>query len=480
MRGRGIGRAGLIGAVAVVVCGSIGGAQGVHGAARTDVLCGAPATVCLGAMPIEYTHLANGLKVVLAPDTMTPVVVVAVYYNVGHRTEGHGQEGFAHLFEHLMFEGSTHLGPGELLHLIQRNGGTLNGNTRFDFTDYFEIVPPAALQLMLWAEADRMGGLVVDDSALRRQKDIVKSEVRLSYINRADGGFPWLDVPQVANRNWQNAHNFRGLPAQLDSATLDEVRRFHQTYYVPNNAVLVLSGNFRPSDVRGWINAYFGRISRGADFIRPDATEPQQTSERRGERVDSLASRPVLAVAYHMPPRNTRAFWAMAVIDQLVLQGDDAWIPRAVVRDAGLADAVSGGANVLGNMFDYQASMLWTVAVNFDRLGAQSGIVDSIQAALDRLRTQAVSRGTLRVAQQKARSAFYDILDERSGFGRADLLASLALFDDHPAAINTMESSFDAITPDDIMTTARDYLDSADRTVYLRRPATDAATGASR
>ena len=433
-------------------------------------------------IPIEYSHLANGLKVVLARDTTTAVVVVAVYYNVGHRTEGPGQEGFAHLFEHLMFEGSTHLGPGELLRLIQTNGGTLNGNTRFDFTDYFEIVPPAALQLMLWAEADRMGGLVVDDSALRRQKDIVKSEVRLSYINQPDGGFPWLDVPQVANRNWQNAHNFRGLPAQLDSATLDEVRRFHADYYVPNNAVVVLSGNFSLAEARGWITDYFGRIPRGPAIVRPDATEPLQTAERLGERVDSNATRPVLAVAYHMPPRNTRAFFAMTVIDRLVLQGDDSWIPRALVRDAGIADAVGGGANVLGNMFTYQGPMLWTVAVNFDSLSAQTAIVDSIQATLDRLRTHPVSAEALRLAQQKARSSFYDILDYLSGFGRADLLASLALFDDRPQEINGLETAIDAVTPADIMATARQYLGANKRTVYIRRPPIRVAsvTGVSR
>lgn len=432
----------------------------------------AAAAVHYPAIPIEYSHLANGLKVVLAPDTSTGIVVVAVYYNVGHRMEGPGQEGFAHLFEHLMFEGSTHLGPGELIHLISTNGGTLNGNTRFDFTDYWEIVPSAALQLMLWAEADRMGGLVIDDSALHRQKEIVKSEVRLSYLNRADGGFPWLDVPQVANRNWQNAHNFRGLPAQLDSATLDEVRRFHQTYYVPNNAVLVLSGNFRPSDARQWIQTYFGRIPRGARVGPPDATEPRQTAERRGERVDSLATHPVLAVAYHMPPRNSRAFYAMAVIDQLVLQGEDSWIPRALVRDASLATSVYGGANPLGNIFTYQGSMLWMVCVSFDQLDRQAAIVDSIEASIDRLRRQPVSREALRLAQQKARSSFYDMLDDGSGFGRADLLASLALFDDRPTEINGVEAAFAAVTPTDIMAAARDYLGTTQRAVYVRRPAT--------
>jgi zinc protease len=458
-------------AIGLGVCALSAGAQ----AARAPA-----AAVRYPAIPIEYSHLANGLKVVLAPDTTTPVVVVAVYYGVGQRTEGHGQEGFAHLFEHLMFEGSTHLGPGELIKLISSNGGTLNGNTRYDFTDYFEIVPPAALQLMLWAEADRMGGLVVDDSALHRQKEIVKSEVRLSYINRADGGFPWLDVPQVANRNWQNAHNFRGLPAQLDSATLGEVRRFHDTYYVPNNAALVISGDFRPADARAWVAAYFNRVPRGADIARPDASEAAQTAERHGERIDSLANSPVLAVAYHMPPRNTPAFYAMAVIDQLVLQGDDNWIERSVVREGGLANAVYGGANLQGNMFNYRGPMLWTVAANFGQAGHAPVIVDSIQSVLDRVATHPVSDAELRLAQQKARSAYYDILDDQSGFGRADLLASFALFDDHPGEINGIETAINNVTAGGIMATARDYLNTSNRTVYIRRPPDVASAGAGR
>jgi predicted Zn-dependent peptidase len=162
----------------------------------------------------------------------------------------------------------------------------------------------------------------------------------------------------------------------------------------------------------------------------------------------------------------------MAVIDQLVLQGEDSWIPRALVRDASLATSVYGGANPLGNIFTYQGSMLWMVCVSFDQLDRQAAIVDSIQAAIDRLRRQPVSRQALRLAQQKARSSFYDMLDDGSGFGRADLLASLALFDDRPTEINGVEAAFDAVTPADVMAAARDYLGTAQRTVYVRRPAT--------
>jgi predicted Zn-dependent peptidase len=181
-----------------------------------------------------------------------------------------------------------------------------------------------------------------------------------------------------------------------------------------------------------------------------------------------------------MPPRNTPAFYAMAVIDQLVLQGDDGWIRRAVVRGSGLADAVYGGANLQGNMFNYQGPMLWTVAANFEQTARAPVIVDSIQAVLDRLAAHPVSDAALRLAQQKARSAYYDILDDLSGFGRADLLASFALFGDHPDAINRLETAINHVTAASVMATARDYLTTSNRTVYVRRPPNIASAGAGR
>jgi zinc protease len=430
----------------------------------------ASAPIQYPTIAVEYYRLANGLRVVLSRDSTTPVVVIGVYYGIGQRTESPGHEGFAHLFEHLMFEGSTHLGPRELLKLIQSNGGTLNGSTRFDFTNYYEIVPPPALRLMLWAESDRMGGLVVDDSALRRQKSVVESEVRVAYVNRADGGFPWLDVPQVANRNWQNAHNFRGLPAQLDSATLDDVRRFHDAYYVVNNAVLVVSGDFRPADARTWIDQYFRPIPRGHDVVLPDITEPQQTEERRGERVDSLATTPVLAVAYHMPARETTAFYAMAIIDQLLLQAGNNWMTEELVHRRSLATAVYGGANLQGHMFNYKGPMLWAVAVNYDRLSRADSIVAAVQQVIDRMASDPVKASTLDVAKRQLRSGLYDIMDYLGGFGRADLLASFALFDDDPAKINQLEGAIDGVTAADITETVRTYLSVPERTVYVRRP----------
>ncbi|MDX1602322.1 MAG: insulinase family protein, partial [Salinimicrobium sediminis] len=156
-------------------------------------------------VPVEYYQLDNGLKVILSPDQTSPTAIVAVYYNIGFRIEPKDRTGFAHLFEHMMFQGSENLGKMEFIKLVQENGGVLNGSTRFDFTNYFEIVPANKLETMLWAEADRMRGLDITQENLTNQQGVVKNEVKVNVLNQPYGGFPWLDMPQYANTNWYNA-----------------------------------------------------------------------------------------------------------------------------------------------------------------------------------------------------------------------------------------------------------------------------------
>src|SRR6185295_11980306 len=189
-------------------------------------------------VPVTYYSLKNGLKVTLSPDKTTPTVVVAVYYKIGFRVEPKDRTGFAHLFEHMMFQGSENLGKMEFVKLVQQNGGILNGSTRFDFTNYFEVMPAHKLETALWAEADRMKGLDITQENLTNQQGVVKNEVKVNVLNQPYGGFPWLDMPQYANENWFNAHNFYGDLAQLDAATLPDVREFFHNFYSPNNAAL--------------------------------------------------------------------------------------------------------------------------------------------------------------------------------------------------------------------------------------------------
>ena len=156
-----------------------------------------------------------------------------MYYNIGFRIEPKDRTGFAHLFEHMMFQGSQNLGKMEFIRLVESNGGLLNGSTRFDFTNYFQVVPSHVLETVLWAEADRMRGLAIDADNLKNQQEVVKNEVKVNVLNQPYGGFPWIDLPMAANENWYNAHNFYGDLEDLDAATLEDVRSFFKTFYAP-------------------------------------------------------------------------------------------------------------------------------------------------------------------------------------------------------------------------------------------------------
>src|SRR5687768_14649657 len=255
-------------------------------------------------VPIEYQKLDNGLKVVLSRDTSSPTAVVGVYYNIGFRIEPKDRTGFAHLFEHMMFQGSENLGKMEFIKLVQMNGGILNGSTRFDFTNYFEVMPAHKLETALWAEADRMKGLKITQENLTNQQGVVKNEVKVNVLNQPYGGFPWLDMPQYANKNWYNAHNFYGDLADLDSAKLEDVASFFKTFYAPNNAVLVVSGDFEVTPARQMVDKYFSKIPASKLPAAPDLTEPKQTAEQRFVKEDKLAKKPAIAIAYKMPERN--------------------------------------------------------------------------------------------------------------------------------------------------------------------------------
>jgi zinc protease len=424
---------------------------------------------------VEYYTLPNGLKVVLSPDATVPTAGVGVYYHVGFRNEPKGRTGFAHLFEHLMFQGSTNLGKMEFIKLIESNGGVLNGSTRFDFTNYYQVVPSHTLETILWAEADRilwaeadrMKGLAIDGANLKNQQDVVKNEVRVNVLNQPYGSFPWIDLPMAANSNWYNAHNFYGDLKELDAATLEDAASFFKTYYAPNNAVLVVVGDFDKTQTKAWIEKYFAGVARVEQPARPDLTEPRQTAEKRASRTDVLANRPALGIAYHMPDRWTPDWFAMGLIDQILGQGRDSKLYDALVQRAGLTSDVSAGINWgLGNMFNYEGPMLWMVSVYHDKASTPDSLLRVIDAEIESLRSSPVDSATLARAKIKMRSSLYTIAEDFVGLGKLDLLASFALFDNDPAKINTLEDQFLAVTPEQIQKTAAEYLRKENRTVY--------------
>jgi zinc protease len=426
-------------------------------------------------VPVQYVKLPNGLKVVLSPDHTAPTVVVAVYYNIGFRNEPRDRTGFAHLFEHMMFQGSQNLGKMEFIRLVSTNGGVLNGSTRFDFTNYFEVVPNHKLETALWAEADRMKGLAITQDNLVNQQGVVKNEVKVNVLNTPYGGFPWLDMPQYANTNWYNSHNFYGDLGDIDAATLADVKQFFATYYVPNNAALAIVGDFDPAQALAMVRRYFAPIPPGKVPAKPDLTEPRQTAERKFSKVDSLATRPALAFSYHMPPRNTPEYYAMGVIEQILGEGRDGWLYRELVQKRGLTAEVSSSINELGNMYNYAGPMLWTVSLYHDADKTAAGILAAADSAIEPLRARPVDQATIDRALVKLRSDLYDQLGGFFGFGRADLLAAFALFDDDPARINRLEPEFRKVTPALVQRTAQEWLRPTNRTILVVEPGKAAA-----
>ncbi|MFL5811082.1 MAG: M16 family metallopeptidase, partial [Flavisolibacter sp.] len=395
-------------------------------------------------------------------------VAVGVYYNIGFRIEPQNRTGFAHLFEHMMFQGSENLGKMEFIQLVQKNGGVLNGSTRFDFTNYWEVMPAHKLETALWAEADRMKGLKITQENLTNQQGVVKNEVKVNVLNQPYGGFPWLDMPQYANKNWYNAHNFYGDLADLDSAKLEDVHDFFKTFYAPNNAVLVVSGDFEIPAARKWVDQYFSKIPSSKLPPKPDLTEPPQEKEQIFKKEDKLAKKPALAVGYKMPERNTTEYYAMGLIDQMLVQGQDSKLYELLVQKKGYSSGVSGGINLLGNMFDYNGPMLWMSNVTYDSTVTSDAILAQYDEAIADLKN--VTKEDLQMALVKIRSGLYDAMGSQFGIGKINLLASFALFDNDPGKINKLETEFKKITPEIIKQTAQKYLAPKNRTVLIIEP----------
>src|ERR687894_1853093 len=243
----------------------------------------------MAAPDLHTFTLPNGLRVLLAPDTSSPVVGVSVHYDVGFRSEPEGRTGFAHLFEHLMFQGSESLEKLAHFRHVQSSGGTFNGSTHPDYTDYYEVVPSAALERALFIEADRMRAPRITADNLRNQVDVVKEEIRLNVLNKPYGGFPWITLPPVLYDTFPNAHNGYGDFTELEQATLDDAAAFFDAYYAPGNAVLTVVGYLDVEETLRLVEKHFGDIPARPAPQRPSFGEPRPSGERRQSVIDAHA-----------------------------------------------------------------------------------------------------------------------------------------------------------------------------------------------
>jgi predicted Zn-dependent peptidase len=298
----------------------------------------------------------------------------------------------------------------------------------------------------------------------------VTNEVKVNVLNQPYGGFPWLDMPQYANTNWHNAHNFYGDLKDLDAATLDDVKSFFAKYYAPSNAALVIVGDVDPVQTMAWVRKYFGPLPKRPTPQQPDISEPRQDQEKRATKPDPLATRPALAASWHMPPRNTPEYYAMGLIDQILVQGKDSRLYQSLVQDKGLTGDVAGGINLLGHQFNIAGPVALDVYVFHDKDKTPEQILAAVDAEVQKLQTTPLDQATLDRARVKVRSALYDAVDGFFGFGRADFLASYALFDDDPGKLNGIEAEFAKVTPALVQKAAREYLRTTNRTVLIIDP----------
>jgi len=262
----------------------------------------APHAIKLPSPSFELVHakLPNGLRVVLAPDRSAPVVGVSVLYDVGFRSEPEGRTGFAHLFEHLMFQGSANLEKLAHFRYVQSSGGTFNGSTHPDYTNYFEALPSNALERGLFLEADRMLSPRITEENLANQIAVVKEEIRVNVLNRPYGGFPWLKLPPVIFETFPNAHDGYGSFADLESATVQDAQEFFDRYYACGNATLTVAGDFDVAQATVMIQRHFGDVPARPAPALPDFHEADLTAEKRDVYTDRLAPLPAVASAWRV------------------------------------------------------------------------------------------------------------------------------------------------------------------------------------
>src|SRR5215471_1583019 len=252
-------------------------------------------------VPVATKTLANGLKIVVSEDHSAPTFGIAVSYGIGFRLEPEGRAGFAHLFEHMMFEGTPNAPKGTLDKVIEGGGGNNNGDTRYDFTEYIETAPVSALDPILWIEADRMKTLDFAPANLENQRKVVEEEVRVNVLNQPYGLFYAIDLPGKAFDTYPNAHNFYGDFKDLDAAKIGDVETFYKQYYSPNNAVMAIAGDVNPDEVFAKAEKYFGSIPSRPTPPPAKLDEPAQKAERTAVQQDKLATVPALAIGYRMP-----------------------------------------------------------------------------------------------------------------------------------------------------------------------------------
>lgn len=418
-------------------------------------------------IPIQQLTLNNGLRVVLSEDHAAPTVSLCVTFDVGSRNELPGHTGFAHLFEHMMFQGSQNVGKGEHLILVRINGGDVNGTTGDDSTNYYERVPANQLDMALFLESDRMRDLRITPANLDNQRNTVQEERRLRMDNQPYGKTDEI-IEDLAYDNFAYKHSTIGSMADLNAASLADVAQFFKTYYAPNNAVLTLVGDFNTPEAVAKIKKYFEDIPAQPAPPAVDMTEPAQTAERRTVVEDSFARLPRLDVVYKTVPADTPDWYALDMLGDILFGGPSSRLYQKLVKEKAVALQVAGGIDLRRGPALFQAFALL-------KPGQDAGEVEKlIYEEFEHIKADGVTAAEIDKIRIQDRLQQAESLT--STLGRARTLGRYAVYFHDPNLINTTLANYSKVTPADIQRVARQYLGATQRTVVLTNPKTRPAS----
>ena len=413
-------------------------------------------------LAIETAQLPNGLKLVMSEDHSRPVVNLQVWYHVGSKDEQAGRTGFAHLFEHLMFRGSKNVGPEEHMKYVREAGGNVNAYTTFDQTVYWETVPSNYLERMMWLEADRMASLNISSENFTKEREVVKEERRLRVEN-PPYGLAQDDLWSIAYKQYPYKHPPIGSMEDLNKATVADVQQFFNTFYVPNNATVVMVGDFDAKQAEAWANKYFGAIPRSKEPVpRVHATEPAQS--QMGEVTRSYPNVPLPAVfeLFHLPPIGNPDSYALDIASEILSHGQSSRLYKRLVYDEQAAVEAAGESFFLEGPSLFFGLAVANQGKNIKEVGS------SMDYVFEQLRKEPVTAEELTKAKNQTTAEF--IVGRQSMQQRADLLGKMAVLRGNPEIANTELPKYQSVTAADIQRVAAKYLVPSNETKFWIMP----------
>jgi zinc protease len=418
----------------------------------------------------KETTLKNGLRVITVEDHSAPVIALSITYNVGSRDERKGRTGFAHLFEHMMFKGSENVGSGEHFMLVFNNGGNMNGTTNEDRTNYFEVLPANQLDMALFLESDRMKSLAITKENLDNQRNAVQEERRLGVDNQAYGKSEERQQ-ELLYDNFAYKHSVIGSMEDLNAATVEDVAAFFKMYYAPNNATLVLVGDFKTAEALAKIRSSFESIPRQPDPPAVDMAEPQQKEERRDTLSDVLARAPRVDLAYKAVPGNTADFYALQVLDAVLQTGQSSRLYQKLVKEKEMVTNVGGRMDEKRGVGAFYSSATLRPGVKTEDVEAV------IYAEIERLKKEPIADWELQKAKNSTRRSLINGL--QSSLLRAITLGQYTVYYNDSSLINTRLDKVAAVTKEDVQRVANKYFADTNRTVVITMPQAKPATGST-